>query len=189
MAKVKKETKETEEAKETKEKIRLWLENNGALVGAGLIVLLISLSLFLSKNQFQRAKERLARNPNDFEAHLILAEEYLKNNQLEEAEKELITASNIQQAENNNQILGLSSNLEELWSRWREEKPEELEKLIAEWEGIISERPNYRDGYLKLALFHYKLHENEKANGYLQKALELDPNFEPAREFEKILEH
>jgi len=159
----------------------------GVLFGVSLIVLLISLSLFLPKNQFQRAKERLARNPNDFEAHLMLAEEYLKNNQLEEAERELLLAQ--KNYDSGSHVLGeeVSLNLKELWVRWREEKPEELEKLIAEWERVISERPNYRDGYLRLALFHYKLHENEKANGYLQKALELDPNFEPARELEKVL--
>lgn len=155
-------------------KIRLWLEKYGAPTGVVLVILLIALSFFLPKNQFQQAKERLVRNPKDFEAHLMLAEEYLKNNQLDEAEKELLLAEK-----------NLQSN--QLWQKKMESSPEEIRILIGGWEKIVAEKPNYRDGYLKLALLYYKLYENEKAREYLQKALELDPNFKPARKLEKIL--
>lgn len=205
MAKVKKNTKKPKN-KKTK-KLESWLEDKiasarklgkhratraaaryGAPAGVALLFFIFLYSLFLPKDRFQLAKERLVKNPNDFEAHLILAEEYLANNQIEKAERELIAASSIQPvADSKQQVLGLSSRLDELWLRWQEKKPEEVEKLIAEWEDIISEKPDYRDGYLQLALLHYKLYENEKAKEYLQKALELAPNFEPTRELEKIL--
>ena len=160
----------------------------GAPAGVALLAFFVIYSLLLPKNRFQLAKERLVRDPNDFEAHLILVEEYLINNQIEEAERELIAVSSIQPvAGSNQQVLGLSSRLDELWLRWQEKKPEEVEKLITEWEEIISEKPDYRDGYLQLALLHYQLYENKRAKEYLQKALELDPNFEAAREMEKIL--
>lgn len=204
MAKVKKDTKKPKNQK-TK-KLESWLENKialartvskhraaravaryGAPAGVALLAFIVLYSLFLPKDQFQLAKERLVKNPNDFEAHLILAEEYLVNNQIKEAEEELIAASSLQ-PDSHQQVLGLSSRLDELWLRWQEKKPEELKKLIVKWETIISEKPDYRDGYLQLALLHYKLYENEKAKEYLQKALEFNPNFEPAREMEKILQ-
>lgn len=162
----------------------------GAPAGVALLAFFIIYSLFLPKDRFQLTKERLVKNPNDFAAHLILAEEYLKNNQFDKAEKELLTAEQIT-------ILGYSdarvlgeaadSTLKSLWQKKQESDPEDIEKLIKYWEQIISEKPDYRDGYLQLALLHYKLYENEKAKEYLQKALELDPNFEPAREIEKML--
>lgn len=206
MAKKIKRSKRVRE-RESKKSIRLWLENKivtarklskhraaraaarfGAPAGVALLFFIFLYSLFLPKDKFQLAKERLVKNPNDFEAHLILAGEYLVNNQIEEAEEELVAVSSIQPStDSKQQVLGLSSRLDELWLRWQEKKPEEVEKLIAEWEAIISEKPDYRDGYLQLALLHYKLYENEKAKEYLQKALELDPNFEPTKELEKFL--
>lgn len=209
MAKIKKETKKT---KETKGKLRPWLEDKiaaarkvakprtaraaryGAPAGVALTILLISLSLFLPKDQLQQAKERLARNPNDFEAHLILAEEYLKNNQLEAAEQELSMAKRIQQSgyqatgQIRKGILGATtSTFSQLWQSKMESSPEDIRKLIRYWEMIVAEKPDYRDGYLQLALLHYKLYENDKAREYLEKVLKLDPNFEPARELERIL--
>jgi len=161
----------------------------GAPAGVALLFFIFLYSLFLPKDKFQLAKERLVKNPNDFEARLILAEEYLINNQIEEAEEELVAVSSIQPSTGSKQqVLGLSSRLDELWLRWQEKKPEEVEKLITEWEDIISEKLDYRDGYLQLTLLHYRLYENEKAKEYLQKALELDPNFEPTRELEKFLQ-
>lgn len=194
--------------KDIRSKFKPWLENKiasarklskhraaraaarfGAPAGVALLFLIFLYSLFLPKDKFQLAKERLVKNPNDFEAHLILAEEYLVNNQIEEAEEELVAVSSIQPSiDSKQQVLGLSSRLGGLWLRWQEKKPEEVEKLITEWEEIISEKPDYRDGYLQLALLHYKLFENEKAKECLQKAIELDPNFEPTREMEKLFQ-
>ena len=53
----------------------------GAPAGVALLVIITIYSLFAPKDQFQLAKERILKNPNDLEAHLILAEEFLKNNQ------------------------------------------------------------------------------------------------------------
>lgn len=158
-----------------------WLDpGSKAMVGVVLIILLILLSVFLPKSQFQQAKEQLVKNPNDFEAHLILAEEYLNNNQIDEAEKELLLAQQIKQS---------SYQATELWQRKQESDPRDVKKLIKRWEQVISKRPDYRDGYLQLTILRYKLYENEKAREYLDKALKLDPNFEPAREMERILGH
>ena len=53
------------------------------------------------KNQTQILKEKLIHRTDDFEAHLELAEKFLENNQLEEAEKTLRLAQNLQPTTNN----------------------------------------------------------------------------------------
>ncbi len=206
MAKIIKDIKKLKYLK-IKNKIHPWLENKiqkirtlrerqayrsakrwGTPAGVALILVLTLYSFFLPKDRFQFARERVLKNPKDLEAHLILAEEFLKNNQLEKAEKELIAAENIQKLiPNDQQVLGLTSKLEELYLRWQEENPKELKKLISKWEKIISENPNYRDGYLHLALYYFKLGKKEKAKENLSKALDLDPNYKPSKELEKII--
>lgn len=212
MAKIKKKNKRAGKQESKRDKTLSLLENKikaarkvlepraarasryGAPAGVALIILLISLSLFLPKDQLQQAKERLTRNPSDFEAHLILAEEYLKNNQLEEAERELLLAQKIQKSSYQASerprtgILGVAtSTLAQLWQRKMESNPEDIRKLIEYWEKIVAEEPDYRDGYLHLALYYFKLGNKDKARENLDKALDLDPNYEPAKELEKIL--
>lgn len=199
--------------RESRKKFNIWLENKterirslskhyasrasrfGAPAGVALIIFIL-LTSFLPRNTFQQAKNKLLRNPNDFQAHIALAEKFLENNQFEEAEKALLVAEQINQSANQpinqltNNVLGeqASSKLEELWQRKLYSDPEDIKKLIAAWGKILEEKPNYRDGYLQLAYLHYKLYENEKAKEYLEEAIELDPNYELARELKKILE-
>jgi len=168
---------------------------------AGVVAILTAslVSFFLPKDEFQLLKEKLIRNPNDFEANLQMAEKFLENNQLEEAEKVLRLAQQHLRGGGappsagrhlgGEMILGEQANtkLNELWQQKYYSDPEDIRRLIAAWEKIIEEKPNYRDGYLQLAILHYKLYENEKAKEYLQKTLDLDPNYEPARELEEIL--
>jgi len=161
----------------------------GAPAGVALVVFLFIGSFFIPKNRFQQAKQSLLRNPNDFHAQLVLAEEFLANNQFEKAEKALLLAES-QIYQFTSQVLGEQTNLqlEELWQKKLYSDPEEIKKLITLWQKIIEEKPGYRDGYVQLAYLHYKIYENEKAKEYLEKAIELDPNYEPTRELEKILE-
>ena len=168
---------------------------------AGVVAILTAslVSFFLPKDEFQLLKQKLIRNPNDFETNLQMAEKFLENNQLEEAEKVLRLAQQHLRGGGappsagrhlgGEMILGEQANtkLNELWQQKYYSDPEDIRRLIAAWEKIIEEKPNYRDGYLQLAILHYKLYENEKAKEYLQKTLDLDPNYEPARELEEIL--
>ncbi len=169
---------------EIKKTIQRWTVPVGAIF---IIIVLIS-PFFLPTNNFQQAKEKLLRNSRDSQSQITLAKEFLINNQLEETEKILfLTQNQINQA--NNQVLGKQTvqELGELWQKKLYSDPKEIRKLILVWEEIIMEKPNYRDAYLQLAYLHYKLFENEKAKKYLQKAIELDPNYEPVRKLEKIL--
>ncbi len=162
----------------------------GAPAGVALLILLFIGSFFVSQDDFWRAKEKLLRDPNDSQAQIKLAEEFLANNQFEEAEKALFLAER-QIFQTNSLVLGKQTNPQpkELWQKKYYSDPKDIKRLIAAWEKVIEEKPDYRDGYLQLAYLHYKLYETEEAKEYLEKAIELDPNYELTREMEEILEN
>lgn len=64
---------------------------------------------------------------------------------------------------------------------------EKIRSEIKVWEGIAGKFKNYKEAYYKLAVLNYQLGEIPKAKFYLNKALFIDPNFDKAKEFEKIL--
>ncbi len=60
--------------------------------------------------------------------------------------------------------------------------------VIAErayWEDVIRRHEGYRDAYFKAGVLSYQLGARDKARLYVQKALEIDPEFEEARDFVK----
>jgi tetratricopeptide (TPR) repeat protein len=135
-------------------------------------------SFFRPKDSFQLLKEKIVKMPNDYEAHLQLAEIYLQSNQYQKAENELWQL----------RVLGTStSKFDQLLQQKLLQNPNDVKRLIAGWEQIVNQKPNYRDGWLQLAYLNYKIYEDEKAKEYLTKALDLDPNFVPVRELEKII--
>jgi tetratricopeptide (TPR) repeat protein len=72
----------------------------------------------------------------------------------------------------------------------RQQVETEKEKVMQEinyWENVVSEHKDYRDGFFKLALLEYQIGNKQKSWEYLQKSLELDPNFEKGRDLEKML--
>ena len=162
------------------EKIAFFARQWAAPVGIAFLFLLIIGSLFLPKNSLQQAKEKLLDNPNDFESYLIIAEEFIDNNQFVEAEHVLQLAQSIQ---TNNQ------NLEKLWQKKYYSDPQDIRRLINAWKKVANEKPDCRDCYFQLAILHTKLYQDEKAREYLSCVLDLDPNFEPAKKLEKILKN
>jgi tetratricopeptide (TPR) repeat protein len=135
-------------------------------------------AFFLPKNDFQSEKEQLVKSPADTQTQLKLAEELLANHQFEEAEKVL-------------QLAGLKETppekLTELWLKKFSNNPRDIPRLISFWEKFLEQRPDYRDGWLQLALLNFKIYENEKAQKALEKALFLDPNHEPAKILKEII--
>lgn len=150
-------------------------------------------SFFLPKDEWQLLKDKLIAQPNDFQSHILLAEKLLDDRRFEEAEKELLLASKIKQSQqtssSNQKVLGeqTQSKLEKLWQKKHYNDPVDIQKLIAAWEKIVAEKPNYADGWFELAYLNYKIYQNDKAKKYLQKALVLNPNHEPARKLENII--
>lgn len=146
---------------------------------AALFLFLLFFVFFLTPPSEQLKLKAMQDNKNP-KNHLQLANEYKKLNDLENARREL--------------LIGLSFNPD---NKELEEELEEVESLLAQpdkvweeikkWEKITQDFPGYRDAYLKLASLYYQLYQNEKAEENLKKALDLDPNFEPAKEMGKIL--
>jgi len=62
------------------------------------------------------------------------------------------------------------------------------QKTAFDWEQILTERPDYRDGWIQLAAIYHKLGNKEKAMVALEQAKLLDPTNETILSFEKILE-
>lgn len=112
--------------------------------------------------------------------HLLLAEEFLANNQLEMAEKEFLQ---VQELEPEN--LYVREQINSIDNQMK--KISQLEKEISNWESLLEKRLNYRDAYLELVMLHFQLKRVETARDYLEKARELDPNFPLTKELEKIL--
>lgn len=76
-----------------------------------------------------------------------------------------------------------------LWGRnslanWQREP---IQKEIKEWEEVVRETPTYRDGHLKLATLYWKINEDQKAKEAINKAKEIDPNYEPTYKLEEKL--
>lgn len=66
-------------------------------------------------------------------------------------------------------------------------KRSELTVQVQAWEETKQKFPGYRDAYFTLAVLYYQLGEREKARENLDRALEIDPNFEKGRELERLL--
>jgi len=147
-------------------------------LGLALIILIFIFSLILPKNSFQKAKEKLIKNPNNHEAHLVLAKTFLENNQIKAAEKELLWAQKI---DPNN------PHFKQLWQKKVEANPEDIQKLIKGWQKFLEKRPGYRDAYLQLAILSFKLGQKQEAQKYLEEALIIDPNYKPAKKLKKKL--
>lgn len=76
----------------------------------------------------------------------------------------------------NQKILGLQSQV----------KAEQMKAF--EWEQILLQKPDYRDGWLQLAVIYYKLGDKEKAKSSFERAKALDPLNETVTSLEKIFQ-
>ncbi|CAN5208500.1 hypothetical protein BH11PAT1_BH11PAT1_1870 [soil metagenome] len=65
------------------------------------------------------------------------------------------------------------------------------EQVTAEmhyWEKVVQKYPNYRDGYFMLATMNAQLGDVQKAREYNDKVMQLDPDFQEGKKFQKELE-
>ncbi len=82
----------------------------------------------------------------------------------------------INKQQTNRQILGAKIRLEE------------NQKEIYQWEQILAEKPDYRDGWLQLSSLWAQLGNRDKAKEALDQARAVDPNDEAILPLEKLLE-
>lgn len=162
------------------------IRQNIHLISVSLFLLLLIISFLYPFSPSQKIKQQLLANPDDFENHLQLAEIFLQNHQFKQAGKTLLLAQEIKK-QRPDLVKQTDLSLEKLWQEKQENDPQDIKKLIILWEEIVTQKPDYRDGFLQLAILNYKIFENEKAGKFLKKALIVDPNFPPAEELKKII--
>ncbi len=66
-------------------------------------------------------------------------------------------------------------------------KHEEILKDIKEWEKVVNKYPDYKDGYLQLAILELKRKNFNMSKLYLEKVFNLDPNSKEGRQLESYL--
>ena len=140
-----------------------------------LLFLLLILNLFNSPPSW---KKEILQKPKNPQTHLQLGKIYLENNDLSNAKKEALLALNLGGKEAENLLKEIEK---------KEKEREEIQKEIKKWQKILETHPNYRDAYLQIALLNWKIFRKKEALEALNKALELDPNFAPAKKLKKIL--
>ncbi|MBI5613314.1 hypothetical protein HY947_00130 [Candidatus Gottesmanbacteria bacterium] len=123
------------------------------------------------------------KNPYDLEAKLALARFYWQHGQKTEAKKEIeivkdmLHIKDMQETNSNSLVLGaMASKLEDTLRAFHPES-QKINSEESFWKKIIEERPDYRDGYVILALLSYKKKSTDMAAFYKNKALSLDPNY------------
>ena len=63
----------------------------------------------------------------------------------------------------------------------------EVIKDLNFWNREVIEKPNYRDGYFSLSLIYYQLGDYKNSIDNLDKAMNIDPNFEEGKKLLEIL--
>lgn len=129
---------------------------------------------------FEQLKLGAYQNYQNPQAHLDLARAYEVTGDLENARREILIGLSFEP--NNKELQEGLTKIESLLRQ-----PEEVKEEIGKWEKIVRDFPGYRDAYLELTALYYQLYQNGKARENLERALELDPNFGPAKEMEKML--
>ena len=143
-------------AEKVVKKILHWLKKFGKLIV--LVLILINLvSLLYPQSIFEKAKTH--------EDRLTMAQELLKNNDYENAKKQLKQYKNKQE-----------SRYLDLWQKATE--PERIKEEIIKYEKIVEIYPDYRDAWFKLAELYEIVLQKDKAKNALATATKLDPNYQ-----------
>lgn len=156
-----------------------------------LIFFLTTLFLY-PPSGFEMAKLGVLLSPNDLSNHLLLAQEYLGRGDMTSVERELTLAESLSSRSTTHNpsstVLGLTLSPIKILEKIKAE-PQRIKSEISFWEKVVANKPNYRDGYLRLALLNAQIYETQKAKNHLEKAKTLDPNFETTKELEKLLKN
>lgn len=140
--------------------------------------LTITYSSVLSTDKTKTLKKALSSNPQDASFRIKLAKALVESNQYDAAEK-MATGGQTT----------VNSKFANLIDQKITEDPQDNIKAISYWENITTEKKDFRDGYLKLALLYYLTYNNQKAEENIQKALQLDPNYELTKKLEEIIKN
>lgn len=117
----------------------------------------------------------LAR-PQNPDLHEALAILYHQQGFIVRATQELqYTESLFSSSPKDTRVLGISTEPGTILNAW-ENEPIKLVDELAYWQGVVREKPDYRDAYVSLAEIAYQLGKIEDSKKYIQEAIALDPN-------------
>lgn len=84
-------------------------------------------------------------------------------------------------------IIGLDIYKTKVAIRQLTQQRNDINEQIKHWQNISYKFPEYRDGYLHLAILEYQLGNMKKSKEAIDKALLIDPNFQLAQKLKTIL--
>lgn len=114
-------------------------------------------------------------------AHIKLAQWYRQNGIFDKAKQELLLASE------GSAVLGAQANPRDILAAW-ENEPARLEQAYHFWQGVIREKPDYRDAYVALAALGYQLGYTEETKKYIGNIQTIDPGFPIYQEFATLIQ-
>ncbi len=155
------------------------------IVGILIVLVIFSFITFSPNTQllreFNQTRVDLVKDPSNPLLHIKMARIFKQANDLEKAKTEYLLA--LGKTHEKTQIQQALIEIKGL-----QEQPDKIREQISFWEKVSQEKPGYRDAYFQLAVLHWQLYDNQPARDSLNKALELDPNFEAGKELGKILD-
>ncbi len=124
--------------------------------------------------------EKIKERPNSEILHYKLAKALQKNGNFEESVREFLIAKE----------LGVPTSLiNDALIQIQDSKVSyvKITSDLERWKKIVEDKPDYRDGWYQIALLQWRLSDSIAAKNSLIKALELDPNYKPAKDFYSFL--
>ena len=143
-------------------------------------VYLLFIALYPTSD-FEKIRNRVIKKPQDFEAHLLLAEQFKINRQFPEALAEIDLALKLN-PQNQTLLIKRQEIIHET------NRPNRLRGELDYWNSLTIKFPNYRDAYLNKAALEYRLKNFFSSAKSLALVINLDPNLETAQKLRGILE-
>lgn len=145
-----------------------------------LVVLILALfslhdRLFPENEQLAALNQEVLTDPFNSQPHQALGEYYLVQGYLQLTKHELALATQLGSPTAGNVYGDI------------QRKKEQLQQEASFWESQLKDKPDFRDAYVKLAAIYYQLRDLGKAKENLEKAREVDPNYEPVQKLGELL--
>lgn len=141
------------------------------------LITVIFTNLFIEKSTFQSAKENILLNKNPGDSHAELGKQFLQSNQIDLAKLEFDTALSLTQSPK----VRSEIQLYQLQINKIGREPRKIVDEIIHLQKFADMNPDYRDAYLQMAIFNWKLQRNFAALKNIESVLEIDPNNKTAR--------
>lgn len=142
-------------------------------------------------NSLTQAQTAVLLSPRNVSSHLLLSQKYLASGNMPAVERELTLTQSLNTPYDLHptaSVLGITLSPLKILENIKAE-PQQIRNEIAFWEKVVAEKSGYRDAYLQLTILNYKIYQIDRAKKYLEKAKEIDPNYEKVQELENLFKN